>query len=65
MSDLADLASDYSEQMLSTVINNRPCFDKLSQKECQVCGESIPEQRRKLGNVQNCIDCQTLIERKR
>ena len=37
-----------------------------SAEECEDCGESIPEQRRKLiPGVQKCVRCQELLDKRK
>lgn len=64
MSDDVDLANDFGEKMLEKAINQRPKFDGASLFECLECGEEIPEQRRRLGNVKYCIGCQAYFEKR-
>lgn len=64
MVDFADVAAEVSQDNLAFSLNNRHRFDGTSVKECQSCGFDIPEQRRKLGNVKLCIDCQTEVEKR-
>ncbi|WP_067522426.1 TraR/DksA C4-type zinc finger protein [Endozoicomonas ascidiicola] len=37
-------------------------FDLPSNSECEECGEEVPEQRRQLGGVRYCIECQRYFE---
>lgn len=62
MADLADIANDKNEELIHSTLINRPNFDLPSAHECEMCGNEIPEQRRALGNVKLCIDCQIAIE---
>jgi len=62
MADFADTASDISAEHLNLALHNRPQFEGESKYECVRCGSDIPEQRRALGNVTLCINCQTSIE---
>lgn len=64
MSDDADFANERDEQMLASIINHRPKFTGVSLHECEECGDIIPEQRRKLGGVKYCIECQSYFEAK-
>lgn len=64
MADIADVANEKNEELLSSTLNNRPNFDLPSAHECEHCGNEIPSQRRTLGGVKYCIDCQTAIESK-
>lgn len=64
MVDFADVAADAQADNLSATLSKRYCFEGESEHECQNCGFDIPEQRRKLGNVKLCIDCQTEVEKR-
>ncbi len=62
MADFADMASDIEQQRLQQSLANRAVFDGESEHECTHCGNEIPTQRRSLGNIKLCIDCQTAVE---
>lgn len=62
MVDLADAAADLTEHRLKQALEQRQNFDAVSETECCSCGEVIPEQRRALGGVKYCIECQTALE---
>jgi phage/conjugal plasmid C-4 type zinc finger TraR family protein len=62
MADPVDIANDKNDELILNTLNNRPHFDRPSAHECEDCGNKIPEQRRALGNVKLCIDCQISIE---
>ena len=62
MADLADIANDKNDELVFQALSNRPSFDQASAYECRNCGDEIPAQRRALGNVKLCIDCQTAVE---
>ncbi|WP_373866478.1 TraR/DksA C4-type zinc finger protein [Acinetobacter bereziniae] len=47
---------------LQEKIAARAQFQGESEHECIYCGNEIPQQRRALGNVKLCIDCQTAVE---
>lgn len=64
MVDFADIASDLSEQYLDRSLANLKNFDRVSNYECEECGDEIPEQRRKLGSVTLCVSCQSVFETK-
>lgn len=49
MADYADIASTLSEQDLDIALANIKHFDQPSFHECEDCGETIPQQRRKIG----------------
>lgn len=63
MADLADIVNELNEESMAFNLNHRTRFDEESKKECEECGLDIPEQRRKLGNVTRCFECQTQFER--
>ena len=64
MTDIIDTANDIAQQTIERAIANAPKFDRPSRLECVECGETIPEQRRQIGGVTLCIDCQTYNEHK-
>lgn len=64
MADLADFAAEVIEGNLSQTLKCAHKFDSVSNHECEECGNEIPEQRRKLGGVTLCIDCQSVLEAK-
>lgn len=63
MADYVDLANIEIEQALIASLTRRNHYQAQSLCECEDCGEVIPEQRRKLGAVTRCIDCQIAFER--
>lgn len=62
MADFADVASNLEQERLNHSLAERVNFQGESEKICMDCGNEIPEQRRTLGNVKLCIDCQIAIE---
>ncbi|GAA5003377.1 TraR/DksA C4-type zinc finger protein [Acinetobacter puyangensis] len=64
MSDEIDKANDLAEMLLKEQILNRVIFNGISLLQCEECGDEIPEQRRNLGGVRLCVECQSLMERK-
>ncbi|OTG87676.1 conjugal transfer protein TraR [Acinetobacter sp. ANC 4558] len=62
MADLADIASEITDERLAQTLSNRTSYDMASEYECLECGEKIPEKRRALGGVTRCIGCQSAIE---
>jgi phage/conjugal plasmid C-4 type zinc finger TraR family protein len=62
MADLADVAGEISDERLAYALENRQQYNLVSEVECLECGNEIPEQRRALGGVTLCIDCQTVVE---
>lgn len=65
MADIADISSQYEQTILENQINSRTRFEGQSLSECEDCGESIPEQRQKLGGIRRCVECQGYRERRR
>ncbi len=69
MADFADIASDYSEQVLQRTLDARPRFavhSTLSAEYCEECGVSIPQARREaVPGCELCVDCQALHEVRR
>lgn len=63
MADIADVAQEHMEAMERLQPYVSP-FAGASLMECSECGDDIPEQRRKLGNVKLCFECQSVKERK-
>ncbi|AYO54940.1 TraR/DksA C4-type zinc finger protein [Acinetobacter wuhouensis] len=64
MADFADTASEIEQECLQQALQNRAQFSAHSHFECDECGEEIPEQRRAIGGVTHCIECQTKLEAK-
>ena len=64
MADLADVAERVIANNLEASLQNRKNYELISEFECEECGNEIPEQRRKLGGVTLCIDCQSVLEAK-
>lgn len=64
MADFADIASDIEQERLQQSLQNRPQFTAHSNYVCEDCGEEIPAQRRAIGGVTRCIECQTKFEAK-
>lgn len=65
MSDIIDRANDQAQEELNRNLAKAQRFDTPSLAECIECGEDIPERRQRLGGVTRCIDCQSVIERRR
>ena len=65
MSDIIDRANDLAQEELERNLAKAARFDRPSLTACLECDSPIPEQRRRLGGVTHCIDCQTVQERKR
>lgn len=64
MADFADIASGLEQDRLTRSLNNRRQFEVESELDCNDCDEEIPTQRRALGGVTRCIQCQTNFEAK-
>lgn len=64
MVDLVDMAEELRSQQLQASISSRPQFNIESELDCDDCGLEIPAQRRALGGVTRCIQCQTNFEAK-
>lgn len=67
MSDIADIANDYAEQMLSATLSQHAAMASTlpSRPDCIECGEDIPQERQAaVAGVQHCVGCADLIDRK-
>lgn len=64
MADIGDVASGIEQENLSISLTNRQTFDAPSEVECLNCGNEIPQQRRAIGGVIYCIECQSALENK-
>ena len=62
MVDLVDMAEEFQAMSLQEKLNARAQFSTISAFECGDCGDEIPAQRRALGGVTRCIQCQTEFE---
>jgi len=63
MVDIADLADGLIEKTLEDALSNIPRYTGISAKECEECGEEIPEQRRyAVQGVKLCAPCGALVE---
>lgn len=62
MTDIIDQANDIAQQTIERAIANAPKFDRPSSFWCDDCGDMIPLERRQLGGITRCIDCQTHLE---
>lgn len=60
-----DIANDIHEHNLSVTLSRRQTFDEPSLWECSECGEEICENRRKLGSVTRCLECQNKYEKRK
>ncbi|WLG49137.1 TraR/DksA C4-type zinc finger protein [Pseudomonas sp. FP1742] len=58
MADVCDLADDVIEESLNRSIAQIPRYTGISAKECEECGEDIPELRRAaVRGVKLCTEC--------
>ena len=64
MVDLVDMAEEFRVQQMQASINSRQQFTTVSELFCEDCGAEIPAQRRAIGGVTRCIQCQTNFEAK-
>lgn len=64
MVDLVDMAEEFCAHQLEQRINARTQFEAESAFECEECDVEIPAQRRAIGGVTRCIQCQTEFEAK-
>ena len=65
MTDDADRADLYIQQMLDSALNRINTKQSQEFGECMDCGEEIPEKRRKaVSGVKYCINCQQFYEKK-
>ncbi|MDD2944937.1 MAG: TraR/DksA C4-type zinc finger protein [Acinetobacter sp.] len=65
MADDIDVANDNIELAIKSRLSTLEKFDKPSLSKCKECGEDIPIERQKLGNVTLCIDCKNTFENRR
>lgn len=65
MADHIDRANEQSDFILEKSLQlMQGRFSKPSNTHCEMCEIQIPEQRRSIGGVKYCVDCQTYLERK-
>ena len=64
MVDLVDMAEEFRAQQMLAAISARPQFDKESELDCEDCSDAIPAQRRAIGGVTRCVQCQINFEAK-
>lgn len=63
MSDICDQADEVIEQIREQALAKIPRCTGISAKECEECGEDIPEQRRfAVQGVKLCAPCGALVE---
>lgn len=65
MADDIDIANDNIELAIAARLSKAAKFDKPSLTECRECGDDIPIERQKLGNVTLCYSCQDCFENRR
>lgn len=61
MADVIDKAQQLQLQQVKRTPQN---YKLPSLAECEECGNEIPPQRQKYGNVKLCIECATIIEKR-
>lgn len=65
MADIADIASERTEQTLQGLLAGRVQFGGTSETHCLQCTTEIPQRRQELlPGVSLCVDCQQLKEEK-
>lgn len=64
MVDLVDMAEELRAQQVQASINARQQFTSASEMYCEDYAAEIPAQRRAIGGVTCCIQCQTNFEAK-
>lgn len=64
MTDDVDFAQENIEAHIDCIIAERKMFDVESLHECKDCGIEIPMQRRAIGGVKYCIECQKYYEKR-
>lgn len=64
MVDLVDMAEEFRTHQFEQHINARTQFESESAFECEECDVEIPAQRRAIGGVTRCIQCQIKFEAK-
>ena len=65
MADICDDADILIEQRREHALAQIPRYTGISAKECEECGEDIPEDRREAVNgVKVCAPCGALVELK-
>ena len=64
--DIIDLASDCEQAERDALIAARLNRETGGQscRYCEDCGGAIPEERRAIGHVTRCIECQTALEKR-
>ena len=65
MADDIDRAQERQDLEMAARMQMAQRFDKPSLAECDECGEEIPAERRAIGGVTRCVDCQNHFEGRR
>ncbi|MDY6904096.1 MAG: TraR/DksA C4-type zinc finger protein [Thermodesulfobacteriota bacterium] len=61
--DELDMAQHYAEQGLKQAIESRVRYEGKSLEYCEICGEPIPEGRRRaVPGCRKCVSCQERCE---
>lgn len=61
--NIVDKAVDVNEVVMQGLLSNPVVGESNLYCENDICGEEIPEARRKLGGVKYCIECQSFAEK--
>lgn len=65
MADNADIATEINEKRLDTLLKSidKTVAKRVTTKECEECGELIPDDRRQAAPwTTTCIECQSIRE---
>lgn len=62
--DSADLAAKAETETRERALSNHQTKTGVSSLYCQLCGEPIPEARRKLLVTNLCVDCAEIEEKR-
>lgn len=62
MADNADRAGELIEERMEQALAARSILAGPSETHCIDCDAPIPEQRRALGGITRCIECQEIHE---
>ena len=61
--NVVDKAVDVNESVMKGLLSAPPVGESNLYCENDICGEEIPEARRKMNGVKYCIECQTFMEK--
>lgn len=61
--NIVDNTVDVNEVVMQGLMASQSDVESNLYCENDICGEEIPEARRKLKGVKFCIDCQTMLEK--